>query len=175
MTIGDKTVMIDRWIAIRVHRLPLFLNAEKKLRACQNRVRTLTAELVATAERKRHRLAQDLHDTVAQCLAGCRSKLETLTLDPKLRVLLRTIRELLHNVVRHSRAKHATISISSAYIQNAYSIFCQLIQTGWPLSSLICNSSFPPLIFVAIKKGVSSTITLDPVTVTLTPGFKSFS
>ena len=52
--------------------------AEKKLHTCQNRVRTLTAELVATEERERHRLAQDLHDTVAQCLAGCRYKLETL-------------------------------------------------------------------------------------------------
>ena len=161
--------------------------AEKKLHTCQNRVRTLTAELVATEERERHRLAQDLHDTVAQCLAGCRYKLETLqenmvsgihsaqvddciqfinqaikqtrllmfecypwilhesgleaalcslarrfqetygiqveckgdgtsdTLDPKLRVLLfRTIRELLFNVVKHSRAEHATISISKA-------------------------------------------------------------
>jgi signal transduction histidine kinase len=161
--------------------------AEKKLRTCQNRVRTLTAELVATEERERQRLAQDLHDTVAQCLAGCRYKLETLqenmvsgirsaqvddciqfinqaikqtrllmfecypwilhesgleaalcslarrfqetyaiqvecigdgtpdTLDPKLRILLfRTIRELLFNVVKHSMAKHATISISKA-------------------------------------------------------------
>jgi signal transduction histidine kinase len=34
-----------------------------------------------TEERERHRLAQDLHDTVAQCLAGCRYKLETLQAD----------------------------------------------------------------------------------------------
>ena len=52
--------------------------AEKKLRTCQSRVRTLTAELLVTEERERRRLAQDLHDTVAQCLAGCRYKLETL-------------------------------------------------------------------------------------------------
>jgi signal transduction histidine kinase len=52
--------------------------AENKLRTCRNRVRTLTSELVVTEERERRRLAQDLHDTVAQCLAGCRYKLETL-------------------------------------------------------------------------------------------------
>jgi signal transduction histidine kinase len=161
--------------------------AEKKLRTCQNRVRTLTAELVVTEERERHRLAQDLHDTVAQCLAGVRYKLETLqentisssgnaqvgdcidfidqaikqtrllmfecypwilhesgleatlrslaqrvqeaygiqvacigdgtpdTLDRDLRILLfRSIRELLFNVIKHAKAKHATISINRA-------------------------------------------------------------
>ncbi|MEJ2164177.1 MAG: sensor histidine kinase [Desulfobacterales bacterium] len=161
--------------------------AEKKLRTSQNRVRMLTAELMVTEERERHRLAQDLHDTVAQCLAGCRYKLETFlenrisrsgsaqigecidfidqaikqtrllmfecypwilhesgleatfrnlaqriqeaygiqvacigdgapdTLDRDLRILLfRTIRELLFNVIKHARAKHATISINRA-------------------------------------------------------------
>jgi signal transduction histidine kinase len=52
--------------------------AEKKLRTCQNRVRTLTSALLLTEERERRRLAQDLHDTVAQCLASCRYQLETL-------------------------------------------------------------------------------------------------
>jgi len=55
--------------------------AEKKLSECRNEVRTLTSELAMTEERQRHRLAQDLHDTVAQCLAGCRYKLETLQAD----------------------------------------------------------------------------------------------
>lgn len=55
--------------------------AEKKLSKCRNEVRTLTSELAMTEERQRQRLAQDLHDTVAQCLAGCRCKLETLLAD----------------------------------------------------------------------------------------------
>ena len=52
--------------------------AEKQLRSCRTQVRTLTSELRLSEERERHRLAQDLHDTVAQCLAGCRFKLESL-------------------------------------------------------------------------------------------------
>jgi len=52
--------------------------AEKKLRTCRNHVRVLTSELALTEERLRQQLAQDLHDTVAQCLAACRYKLETL-------------------------------------------------------------------------------------------------
>jgi len=55
--------------------------AEKQLRSCRNQVRALTSELQLSEERERHRLAQDLHDTVAQCLAGCRFKLESLQAD----------------------------------------------------------------------------------------------
>jgi signal transduction histidine kinase len=55
--------------------------AEKQLRSCRTQVRTLTSELRLSEERERHRLAQDLHDTVAQCLAGCRFKLESLQAD----------------------------------------------------------------------------------------------
>jgi signal transduction histidine kinase len=158
-----------------------------KLRTCRSRVRTLTSELLLTEERERRRLAQDLHDTVAQCLASCRYQLESLqanmvtspytaqvdncidiinqgiqqtrllmfecypwtlheaglvttlcrlahrvqetygiqiecigdgtpdTPDRDLRILLfRTIRELLLNVVKHAKAKHATIQIRRA-------------------------------------------------------------
>jgi signal transduction histidine kinase len=55
--------------------------AEKQLRCCRSQVRALTSELQLSEERERHRLAQDLHDTVAQCLAGCRFKLESLQAD----------------------------------------------------------------------------------------------
>ena len=54
---------------------------EKQLRSCRSQVRVLTSELQLSEERERHRLAQDLHDTVAQCLAGCRFKLESLQAD----------------------------------------------------------------------------------------------
>jgi signal transduction histidine kinase len=159
---------------------------EKKLHTCQTRVRRLASKLQLSEERERQRLAQDLHDTVAQCLAGCRFKLESLqadlpsgtphiqvnecldfidqaikqtrllmfefypwtlaesglettlrslahrvqqvhgihvecigdgtadTLDKELGILLfRTIRELVLNVVKHAKAQHVTISISS--------------------------------------------------------------
>jgi signal transduction histidine kinase len=52
--------------------------AEKKLRTCRSHVRVLTSELALTEERLRQQFAQDLHDTIAQCLAACRYKLETL-------------------------------------------------------------------------------------------------
>lgn len=55
--------------------------AEQQLRSCRNQVRALASELRLSEERERHRLAQDLHDTVAQCLAGCRLKLESLQAD----------------------------------------------------------------------------------------------
>jgi signal transduction histidine kinase len=55
--------------------------AEKQLRSCRNKVSALTSELRLSEERERHRLAQDLHDTVAQCLASCRFKLESLQTD----------------------------------------------------------------------------------------------
>ena len=55
--------------------------AEQQLCSCRNQVRALTSELGLREERERHRLAQDLHDTVAQCLAGCRLKLESLQAD----------------------------------------------------------------------------------------------
>jgi signal transduction histidine kinase len=52
--------------------------AEKKLRTRRYQVRSLVSKLQLSEEQLRHRLAQDLHDTVAQCLAGCRLKLEAL-------------------------------------------------------------------------------------------------
>ncbi len=55
--------------------------AAKQLRSCRNQVRALASELRLSEERERQRLAQDLHDTVAQCLAGCRFKLESLQTD----------------------------------------------------------------------------------------------
>jgi len=55
--------------------------AEKKLRTRRSQVRALASKLQSSEEQLRHRLAQDLHDTVAQCLAGCRLKLETLQSD----------------------------------------------------------------------------------------------
>ena len=51
---------------------------EKQLRACRNKVSVLESDMQLSEERERHRIAQDLHDTVAQCLAGCRLKLEIL-------------------------------------------------------------------------------------------------
>jgi signal transduction histidine kinase len=51
---------------------------EKQLHACRNKVSVLASDLQLSEERERQRLAQDLHDTVAQCLAGCRLKLEAL-------------------------------------------------------------------------------------------------
>jgi len=54
---------------------------EKQLRSCRSQVRALTSQLQLSEERERRRLAQDLHDTVAQCLAGCRFKLESLQAD----------------------------------------------------------------------------------------------
>ena len=52
--------------------------AENQLRACRNKVSVLEFDMQLSEERERHRIAQDLHDTVAQCLAGCRLKLEAL-------------------------------------------------------------------------------------------------
>lgn len=46
--------------------------------SCQKDLREMTAELVVTEQRERRRLANELHDYLAQLLVVCRMKLAQL-------------------------------------------------------------------------------------------------
>ena len=54
------------------------LDAERKILANNETLRTLTSELVMTEERERRRIAVDLHDNIGQTLALTKMKLDSL-------------------------------------------------------------------------------------------------
>jgi PAS domain S-box-containing protein len=54
------------------------VEAEKKLLASNEQLRSLTWELIMTEERERRRIAVDLHDNIGQTMALTKMKLETL-------------------------------------------------------------------------------------------------
>ncbi len=69
---------------------------------------------------------------------------------------------------------HIPTSESTGRCDDQSLIFFHPIQVGRPSLSLNCSSSLPSLILVAIIMGVSSTVIIEPVNVTLVPDIRTF-
>ena len=80
--------------------------AEEERQAYEEKLRSLSAELIATEERERRELASELHDQIGQTLALAKIKLGGLreAAPESLRSQVSDIRELIDQAVRSSRS-----------------------------------------------------------------------
>jgi two-component system, NarL family, sensor histidine kinase UhpB len=94
------------------------LEAEKKILANNEMLRTLSSELAMTEERERRRIAVDLHDNIGQTLAMTKIKLNTLLEQESYRGLTHPILEIIEMVdqsIQQTRSLTRELSPSVLY------------------------------------------------------------
>ena len=80
---------------------------EARLRAYQEQLRAVSAQLLQTEEAERRRIASDIHDQVGQTLAACRIKLgecAAAASDPALKAGTEAVRALLEQAIQETRS-----------------------------------------------------------------------
>ena len=93
-------------------------NAEEKILASNEMLRSLTSELVMTEERERRRIAVDLHDNIGQTLALTKIKLESLishTSRNGLKKPLLEIGDMINQSIQQARSLMTDLSPSVLY------------------------------------------------------------
>jgi signal transduction histidine kinase len=78
MRVRERTVKLEKAIEELRDEILLRIEAERKIRADQEQLRSLTAELVLAEERERHSVAMALHDSLGPILAFSKRELGTL-------------------------------------------------------------------------------------------------
>jgi signal transduction histidine kinase len=78
MRVKERTVKLEKAIEELRDEILLRIEAERKIRADQEQLRSLTAELVLAEERERHSVAVALHDSLGPILAFSKRELGTL-------------------------------------------------------------------------------------------------
>ena len=80
---------------------------EERLRAYQEQLRAVSAQLLQTEEAERRRIASDIHDQVGQTLAACRIKLGECVAaasDPALKAGTEAVRALVEQAIQETRS-----------------------------------------------------------------------
>jgi signal transduction histidine kinase len=78
MRVKERTIKLEKAIEELRDEILLRIEAERKIRADQEQLRSLTAELVLAEERERHSVAMALHDSLGPILAFSKRELGTL-------------------------------------------------------------------------------------------------
>ena len=105
-------------MAILTKDLTALKEAERVIRRDREWVQTLAAELTRTEERERHRLADDLHEELAQQLVSCAVKLnlvDTSTLSPDCAKHVREVSTELEDAQRYTRSLMSQLSPTVVY------------------------------------------------------------
>jgi len=102
-----------RTVQVVVHDITERMLAEEELLAYQGQLRSLAADLLATEERERQRIASDLHDNIGQALAMAAMKagaLKRFAASPKLSEGLDDVVALVQQALEGSRTLTAELS-----------------------------------------------------------------
>lgn len=102
ISIGGRDFVQSVWLDITEQK-----KAEQKIKAYQERLRSLASELTLVEEREKRHLATELHDSIGQLLALCRIKLgelEKMTEVPDTRSQVQEIEERLEEIIWHTRS-----------------------------------------------------------------------
>ena len=76
--VKERTLELEKTVDVLRDEISRRVEAEKKIRADQKLLRSLTAELVLTEERERHNIATELHDSLGPMLAFAKRELTFL-------------------------------------------------------------------------------------------------
>ena len=121
------------------------VEAEKKILASNEMLRSLTAELVMTEERERRRIAVDLHDNIGQTLALTKIKVESVlgqTSTDGLRKPLAEVGDMIDQSIQESRSLMTDLSPPVLYelgFSAAMQWLCEQIQTQHGLEIILLN------------------------------------
>ena len=121
------------------------VEAEKKILASNEMLRSLTAELVMTEERERRRIAVDLHDNIGQTLALTKMKVESVlgqTSTDGLKKPLAEIGDMIDQSIQESRSLMTDLSPPVLYelgFSTAMQWLCEQIQTQHGLQIILLN------------------------------------
>jgi signal transduction histidine kinase len=121
------------------------VEAEKKILASNEMLRSLTTELVMTEERERRRIAVDLHDNIGQTLALTKIKVESVvgqTSTDGLRKPLVEIGDMIDQSIQQTRSLMTDLSPPVLYelgLTDAIQWLCEQIQSQHNLQILLMN------------------------------------
>lgn len=121
------------------------VEAEKKILASNEMLRSLTTELVMTEERERRRIAVDLHDNIGQTLALTKIKVESVmgeTSTDGLRKPLAEIGDMIDQSIQQTRSLMTDLSPPVLYelgLSDAIQSLCEQIQAQHNLRILLMN------------------------------------
>ncbi|MGZ6226397.1 MAG: PAS domain-containing sensor histidine kinase, partial [Syntrophales bacterium] len=121
------------------------VEAEKKILASNEMLRSLTTELVMTEERERRRIAVDLHDNIGQTLALTKIKVESVmgqTSIDGLRKPLAEIGDMIDQSIQQTRSLMTDLSPPVLYelgLSDAIQWLCEQIQAQHNLQIFLMN------------------------------------
>ena len=121
------------------------VEAEKKILASNEMLRSLTTELVMTEERERRRIAVDLHDNIGQTLALTKIKVESVmgqTSTDGLRKPLAEVGDMIDQSIQQTRSLMTDLSPPVLYelgLSDAIQWLCEQIQAQHNLQILLVN------------------------------------
>ncbi|MGZ3579212.1 MAG: PAS domain S-box protein [Syntrophales bacterium] len=121
------------------------VEAEKKILASNEMLRSLTTELVMTEERERRRIAVDLHDNIGQTLALTKIKVESVmgqTSIDGLRKPLAEIGDMIDQSIQQTRSLMTDLSPPVLYelgLSDAIQWLCEQIQAQHNLHIFLVN------------------------------------
>jgi len=76
--VKERTVTLEKAVDVLRNEIMRRIEAEKKIRADQKKLRSLTAELVLAEEQERHKIASELHDSIGPLLSFARIEVGSL-------------------------------------------------------------------------------------------------
>lgn len=115
--VKERTIKLEKVIDELRKEILRRIEAEKKIRANQKQLRSLTTELVLTEERERRAAAMALHDSLGPILAFSKRDLHSLqkSVSPKNRIILENISNNISEAIKQTRSLTFNLSPPELY------------------------------------------------------------